>query len=624
LRRQILHSDVKTCFTVAASLLGLAAVGCRAEDPSLARAFEAGHSYAYDLKYESSAALKQAGAGAFKLGLASKLQLDVLRVRGPEIELGVAFREPQLTVNGSGEDPTLLELERDLSHPAVFVLREGKVASQRFAADISPIIVSLERSVIAAIQLPSPTSGATSWSAQELDSTGRYKAEYQLDRAESVVRKRKLAFEALLTTGKLGSVDQSKLLPKIEASSFVLGWKEGKLASVSGQEKLVTDVMGTQLVSESSLSLTGSKADPGARLVRDTVLAQTKEVSPDHAFGAAPTRGAFDKLRTDPRSFEQLIAELEGETEHAAGDLYGSKNDMPVSALEQAQRKEALGKRTGTFGALVVNLRQHSENLAKAEKLVLAESKAAPKLVDALASAGTPDAQAVLARLVQNEGLPRRLRGATATAFMLVDQPTLHTSEVLERLVDDPVLHDFGIFGIGSASRALREQGNVVRADELAKKLLMFLAEAKDDARRISVLRGIANSGYPGAVDAVRPFLTTGELDVRAAAVQALRLIQGDAVDVLVAARLTGDASSKVRLAAVKTLSRRPPSAALRQAVSSAALKESDQDVRRRIVDVLALWLPKAPELKLVLERVVREDTSPRLRELAAKALEKT
>lgn len=101
-------------------------------------------------------------------------------------------------------------------------------------------------------------------------------------------------------------------------------------------------------------------------------------------------------------------------------------------------------------------------------------------------------------------------------------------------------------------------------------------------------------------------------------------LTAGDAVDVLVAARLTGDASSKVRLAAVKTLSRRPPSAPLRKAVSTAALKESDQDVRRRIVDVLALWLPKAPELKLVLERVVREDTSPRLRELAAKALEKT
>jgi hypothetical protein len=609
---------------VAASLLGLAATACRNEAPSAKRAFAAEHSYHYDVKYESAATLHQAGGGTFKLALASRLDIDVLRVQNDEIELGFAFDSPTLSINGSTQDPSLPALRLDLAKPCVFVLREGKIESERFAPNLSPVVVSLERSLAAELQLPTAPANASEWTAQELDSTGRYRARYTLDRSSNTITKVKLGFDRLLTSGKLANVDQSKLLPKFENSLVTLTSKDGTLSSVVGKERLTTDVLGAPLTSESTFSLTQVPGHGNEhKLARAAVFAATEDVTPDHAYGSTPKRGSFDNLRADARTFDEIVADLLASTDDA-NQTFASKNGVAVSDAEQAVRKAALAKRTGTFTALVVSLRQNPENVAKAEALVLAGSKASPKLLDGLGSAGTPGAQDALARLIQDERLPSELRGMGATAFMLTEQPTLHTSQVLESLISDPLLHDFGIFGTGTASRYLREQGNPARADELAQNLVTLLRNADEPARRIAVLRGIANSAYDGALDAVRPYLVAEQIEVRSAAIDALRLMKTEAVDGLLATRIVEDKSANVRLAAVKVLGRRNASATLRRAVARVAAKEPDETVRVSLVELLARWLPTDHELRTTLEQMARGDAASRVRDLANSALKKT
>ncbi|HVY29586.1 MAG TPA: hypothetical protein VHB79_23665 [Polyangiaceae bacterium] len=609
---------------VAASLSSLAATACRSDAPSAQRLFVAEHSYHYDVKYESTATLHQAGAGSFKLALISALDLDVLRVQGSEVELGLAFSSPALSINDSTQDPTLAQLQSDLSKPSVFVLRDGKITAERFAPELSPIVVSLERSVAAALQVPEAPRNATEWTVQELDSTGRYRARYTFDRSSNVLAKVKLGFEELLTSGKLANVDQSKLLPKIESSRVTLTLKDGELSSIIGKERLVTDVLKAPLTSESTLSLRLASQQGKLKLARAAVFAATEEMSPTHAYGTTPRRGAFDNLRADSRSFDQLVADLlEIPSDHVS-ETFASKNGVAVSEAEQLERKAALHKRTGSFSALVVSLRQKPENLAKAEALVLAGSKAAPHLLDALGSAGTPEAQDVLARLIQDERVPNELRGVGATSFMLVEQPTIHTSQVLESLISDPLLHDFGIYGTGTASRYLREQGNAKRADELVQNLVTLLRNADAPARRIAILRGIANSASDGALDAARAYLDAEPLEVRRAAVDALRLMKSDDVDGLLATRIIEDKSASVRLAAVKVASRRRSSPALRKAVARAVLRDADETVRVGLVELLTRWLPTDADLRPTLEQVARRDAAARVRDVAAAALKKT
>ena len=161
-------------------------------------------------------------------------------------------------------------------------------------------------------------------------------------------------------------------------------------------------------------------------------------------------------------------------------------------------------------------------------------------------------------------------------------------------------------------------------ADVLAKELVELLRAAKSDGARIRALRGIANSAYDGAVPSIRPLLKAEQPSVRAAAIEAVRLVKTPLTDELVAQTMTQETSNTVRSAAIRVAAGRAPTDTLVSALSETALRGEDAVTRQQAVELIANWLPQRQNLRATLEQVAERDQEPRIRDVALAALKKS
>jgi hypothetical protein len=583
---------------------------------------------AYDLSLVTSTELPS--QSSFELVLTARLELSVLSRSADRVELAVLLRHPKLTASSGARDPALDRIERDLSKAAWFELVGGKLSRERFAADLAPEAVATERSLLAALQLPGHAGSETQWTATEFDGTGRYRARYAVEPAGSsatTVTKQRLGYEDLLATGKLSSLDRSGMAPRVIHSELALHLDRGELRSVHGKEQLEVAMLGSKLVTRSSLDLelTGAIEAPGIASMRSELLASTREIAPESGYGATAERGRFDRVRANGESFEELVQALARETASSADTrAVGQLNGVPVPGPEAARSKERLGKRLDVFSSLVALLRQAPENVAKTRQLIDSGSPLSRELVDVLGSTGTPLAQEVLAAIALDSTRARVLRAAAATSLIRLEQPSPASIATLHAMTRDPMLTDFGVFGLGSASRRLRERGDVADADRIASELVQHLQAATDDRVRIRTLRGIANSAYPGAVEAVAPLLKARPRSVRSAAVEAVRLIRTPAADALVAEAAADAESSIVRNTAVQVAGMRAPSDVLLEAMKRLALNEPDDSTRQHAVEVIARWLPRRSDIRSLLEQVSVSDRKKPIKDVALAALNKS
>lgn len=558
------------------------------------------------------------------LELKGLLDVSVVEVSGKQVDLALSMQQPSLTSKDGTQDAQLAVIMKDLQQPAWFQLVDGVVTREGFARDLSPPAVSALRGLAAALQYPQvlPSKGLT---VAEIDGTGHYTARYTGSAAAggTTLSKTKLSCDDLLLSGQIGSVDRLKLLPKVVRSAYRLSFAGAGLLAVTGDEELESELMGAKLHSRTQLSLERVKVEPGPALDSAALQAAVVEVSPKTAYGVRPQRAEFDALRWDGRSFQQLLSDMEAQAQRQRPEeLAASSNGELRSPSEQAEAKAKLGSELKTFSSLVALMRQKPETLEQARKAVLAGSPAATTLVDAMGSAGTPAAQEQLAELLAGK-LPRKVVGAAATSLIRVEQPTPRTLQLLERLTTDPVLADFGVFGLGIASRNFRRGGDVASADRLAELLVRGLRAAPEKLDRIRYLRGLANAAAPQSIDAVKPLLADDDEAIRSAALEALRLVAEPAVEPLTANAMLHDKRSSVRAAALRVAAARGPSEGLEVAVGKCSLDDADPAVRQQAVELLARWLPQRGALRARLQDVVSKEAQPRIRDVAVAALKK-
>ena len=131
-----------------------------------------------------------------------------------------------------------------------------------------------------------------------------------------------------------------------------------------------------------------------------------------------------------------------------------------------------------------------------------------------------------------------------------------------------------------------------------------------------------ANAGLPRALPALEPHLQAESSSVRAAAVLALRLMNGTAeAEKRIAGALLLDPNKSVRRAAAEALSHHSPSDVLVTALPNALTSDPDVKVRRSLLETSSQWLSERPELFDTLEWVGDEDERPSLRRKAHSAL---
>jgi HEAT repeat protein len=172
---------------------------------------------------------------------------------------------------------------------------------------------------------------------------------------------------------------------------------------------------------------------------------------------------------------------------------------------------------------------------------------------------------------------------------------------------------------LGTFVRRFGEAGDLASMERFGGALMRELTAGRGSRHKVDVLIGLSNSGYAGALPLVRQYLADDDVSVRAAALQALRLMQHDDIAGLLIKGLH-DAESDVRLGALEAIRNRAYSAALAHAVTQAMQRDADVQVRIGAVRLLGTWLRDAPGLRDAIETATRDEEAS-MRQVATSLL---
>lgn len=523
--------------------------------------------------------------------------LAEVELGAPTIELGT----------GAGAREQADRLTRALAAP--FYLRlepTGKLLSLRVPRGLGAFERGFLKALAATLQYVRG-SGAT-WTSDELDATGEYRASYALSGDQRRCEKTRLRYtkvsaaDGMIPVDNLGRVSGSltmryELLPGSDESA--------RIEKAAGRESLDVDPGAgmPQVRSESEVALqllaTAPIGDVEARAARaagadyEPVLLGEQERDPNSARRA-------DQRTVNGMSFETLLSQLHG---------------MPAGG-DGARRAELLLQ-------LAALTRLDAQTAKKAEAVIAqgASPAVASTLIGALGSSGSPAAQSALVRLAESGALSTEVRSNAVAILGLSEQPLDESSVALSKLVNDknPDLRNTAALALGNLALSQRRSGQTGEAEHAVDELLEKLQAATTIDEQLLYLQAIGNTGDPRALPMLQTVLSSAEIDARAAAVSALRFMPGENVDALIASTLLRDGAPAVRKSAVFAASFRTPLVML-PSLRRAVLSDAEAAVRLEIVTVLgrSLALPGVAEL---LRELAAKDASPDVKRAAAALL---
>jgi HEAT repeat protein len=195
------------------------------------------------------------------------------------------------------------------------------------------------------------------------------------------------------------------------------------------------------------------------------------------------------------------------------------------------------------------------------------------------------------------------------------------TVQALTAVLDQPRLGKQAAYGLGTLARRLAATGQTERSHPIVALLVQRLpAQASVEGKAV-VLRALGNAGNPAALPVARALLDDEDQELRAAAVDALRLVPLPEVDVLLAQQLSREPTSTGRVAVLTAIGAREPQPALLAAVQRTATAAEDSPSRARAVRVLDTWAARAPAVRSVLAHIAVSDASEDVRKLASTSL---
>jgi hypothetical protein len=582
------------------------------------RGWTMGNRYTYRMKLSTTVAFDETGNG-FDFDVVGQLELEPVAVSPESVTLYATIPDARLVSRIPGAQAELDKLAAELrSSGAFFVENGGRTEELRVAPSTSQMAASTYRQVASALQFARARDGSQRYTAEESDTTGRYVAEYALD-SDGSWQKRKLRYLGLLGNDRLPIDAARRVMPEVLESRGRVGvLADGRPRRIDLLDRM--QVKGAQSPVRSTVVVElEAKGEPKPVPPRafGTLLASSKRFGANEPIAEPGADRALDVAKIGELDFETILARIEArESEKGPGPTPAS--DEPRSAEEQAKAEQRLRDEARLFNALGATFRTEPRTIDRAVARIRAKSPAAVALMDALGSAATPEAHRGLGKLLGHVDAETERRIVLALARS--PHPTSEGTRALMSVLDRVPLHTGALYGLGTYSRLLRDQGSLEESKAIGEFLVARLKITTGDSTISTVLKAIANSGYAGALSRVKPYLRDQRELVRAAAVRALQSMQDARVDGIIAERLTSDESPKVRLSALEAAEIRGPGLELAEALSE-TINAEDRHVRYRAVELMADWLPRRPELRATLALVAKGDTEVRIRERAQSAL---
>jgi hypothetical protein len=588
--------------------------------------WQAGRRYFYGTTLASK--LSVAGASTVAFSMSAEVTLEA-RPAGASTEFVARVTQARFQTETPAAQQQFDQLATELDRPFGFAMTGGKLSAVRLPSAWSPFASSIARTLASAFQYVPRTdqqTGAT-WTAREVDSTGAFDVEYTPGSGRTIAM-HKLSY-ASISLGKVALANFNAMVtPEVLESkgSVELGVPATgpRLASVEYREKLRTQLTPASLAnSETQLALKLVRSEqPQVALDWSSALAGTIKLAADERLPTHTAPTTYDVNRIGDYTFPKALSELEAHSrDPEEKKLVSIVRGQPFEPDQEKERENKLQAEGKAFAAMAALIRRDKQDIPLVLARVRAQSPAAHALLDALSSAGTPEAQEALVLLSEDAKLKLPLRRAAAFSLTRTNPATPATVAALRAHVatSDP-LHLFALFGLGTIARRLREDGETARSEAIVQGLSQDLSQVTNPDDQVDTLRAIANSGAPSAFDAVKPFLDNKDVRVQAAAIASLRLMVRPEVDGIIAAELAHPEPA-LQNAALDAISVREPSAPLVTAVDRAAKSATAPGVRMKAVRIMGKWLPQRPEFRSALEAVAQSDNEDQIRAAAKKAL---
>jgi len=611
--------------TTAVAQTTAAGVAASAASPAVAPApspviWQLERQYGYQLKLTTALDFGNDNR-AFDFDLTGKVRVAPIRVPGAELALYLTIDDAKIVSRVHGSQPTFDKIAAEVSSTGCLVeFASGRLHALRVSPALSAMSANIYRELGADLQFAG--GDGQQYEADEYDTTGRYVAQYAAQSDPLHWKKHKLRYSEILAPASAAGPSRgpSRIVPTVESSSGDLELSPaGRLSVVHAKNQVL--VSGAQMPVRSITTLTldsstEQAAPAGAGLDWNTLLSKTVRVDAGEPYAGQASVDSLDTARIQGQTFETLWARLQHQaTPQALAAAQGAPGAAPNA------QSPALTASAQDFIALSALFRKKPETIALAVEKIRANAAGADLLLDALASASSPQSEQALLALADAKGVNPKLQARARYALTRVQRPTDAAVNALkQRLVSRP-FDESALFGLGTYSRRLRDAGSQEQSAAIGEFLLEQLRAAKTEPELIAALGGLTNSGYANALPAVRGYLRDSREAVRAAAVQALQSMRDPAVDGILAASLKTDPSSEVRISAMAAAQVRQPTDEVAGALSTVALSSRDAQVRFRAVELMLQWLGRRPDLRGTLATVASNDPEPRVRERAKTAL---
>ncbi len=567
--------------------------------------------YSYGLKLTTVMTLGQ-GNPSFDFDVLGALEVEAVSVTEQSATLYAVVRDPEFVSRIPAAQAELDQLAAELARDGFFFeLKGGLLSELRVAQNGSPLAVNMQRTLAAALQVARPASEATSYEAEEYDTTGRYQASYAQGN-DGFLQKKKLRYTELLGPKSVGRAGSLRVVPRVQSSEIQIKLTaDGRPERVRLAESIALDAAQTPVASTTTLALDPRGVSSAPASDRGALYAASFVIAAGDAYGKVATE-ALDRSRIGTLTFEQIVPRLE---QLAKDQRAEAKGKTPGAAEERANPEESK-----LFIALAAIFRQQPETVPLAVSKIRSGSPISGALVDALGSASSPESQRALIALLNAKDTKPELKSRVSTVLGRTAAPTEEAVAALQEILVKKPWNRNALFGLGTLSRHLRDAGEMERAARLGDLLVAKLDRATDPSTLVTSLRAIANSGYAPALPKVVLYLKDSREQIRVDAVRALQSMKDPKADELIAAQMHTD-SPAVCTSAIQAAEVRVPTDTLVRGVRDAARSAPDPHVRYRAIEVMLRWLAQRPELRGELVKLSSSDQEPRIRERIAGAL---
>ncbi|MFP2962131.1 HEAT repeat domain-containing protein [Myxococcus sp. 1LA] len=575
--------------------------------------------YTFDLDVRTHTELSAGARESLRTGWSGLLELTYLGQEG-EQHLFSAHLVPTRMDVESGEtalpgDTSLQALQVMFERP-MYVGQDvrGRVMAVHFDATQDASARRLVRLLLASTQFVA--EDGPRWSTEESDTRGDFEAVYRAGGSANTYVKTKRRY--------------------LRAASPVLPRLQGHLDFALFADGHVKDVTGSDVVARSggSTGLPRSREETRVALLNVGVDYRLSSLRPFHAARAtlraerltaleAMGEGAGTSLEARDGQFvkgaerlttSERVARGEGASQEARDRqlVKGAKLDDLLPALAKREHRD-----TARLTALFRVDQAEVDRAVALMRQGASEEAHSEQILEALASAGTPEAQRALVSVLEGERIRPKTRAQAARAMGLMERPSLLLGDALERVLEatgDAGVRRAAALSVGALSKAL-EVPEPGRSKALVEGLVRRCRAGS--LATVVCLDALARAGAPSGLDYVKSALVHPAADVRGAATEALRAIPGAAVDALLDQVMLDDPSARVRVLAVKAISQRVAGAHM-EALARTLRAERSERVRIEVVRLLGHLQTVEPPTVALLRDVAANDGSANVRALAS------